>query len=108
MILDAKFVSIDNSVEKTNVDFELELNNHTYIFLIQKNDMDKYYYMTVFYDDETIILSGIRLRQGINLLDGQCIPKHEMYIFHSLDKDLNKEVNTEFFNEWVIGYGKAV
>ena len=66
------------------------------------------YYMTVFYDDETILATGILLTQYNDLLAGNIIPGFEMYVQHKIDPDMNKPVDTDSFNEWNLVYGLSV
>jgi hypothetical protein len=79
--------------DEENIDLSLKLN-HTY-------------YMTVLFDDETVLATGILLTQYNNLLAGEIIGGWEMYVSHKTNPDKNKAVDTEYFNEWNIFYGRT-
>ncbi|MDR0303754.1 MAG: hypothetical protein LBH98_03160 [Chitinispirillales bacterium] len=66
------------------------------------------YYMTVLFDDETVLATGILITQYNNLLAGEIIGGWEMYAAHKTDPDKNRPVDTEFFNEWNIIYGVSI
>lgn len=108
MIENIKTMSLSGEQELTNIEFNLNMGGTDYTFLIQKNQFDKLYYMSVFLGDEKMLATGILLTQYNNLLAGEIIGGWEMYVQHKINPDKNKLVDTEFFNEWNIIYGHSV
>ena len=109
MISDIKTISLPVEQELlTNIEFNLNMGGADYTFLIQKNQFDELYYMSVFLGDETMLATGILLTQYNNLLAGEIIGGWEMYVQHKTDPDKNRPVDTEYFNEWNIIYGHSI